>query len=127
MDNAKRAALEATARNIRSGVLEGVYNAGSGHPGPGGARRRLSDLPGQGGRPLRRVDEGGEACPHQGGWGRFNKVDFTAYPSVSDGQRIPRHPEDFGAWSLTSGSNQRMELGKVSPREEVVKLPSLHL
>ncbi len=33
MDNAKRAALEATARNIRIGVLEGVYNAGSGHPG----------------------------------------------------------------------------------------------
>ena len=94
--------------------------AGSGHPGPGGAL-----CPPRAGRV--RVDEGGEACPHQGGWGRFNKADFTAYPSVSDGQRIPRHPEDFGAWSLTSGSNQRMEPGKVSPGEEVVKLPPLHL
>lgn len=73
------------------------------------------------------VDEGGEVHPHQGCWGRFNKADSTAYPSVSDGQRIPRHPEDFWAWSLTSGRNQRMEPRKVSPGGEVVKLPSLHL
>ena len=33
MDNAKRTALEAAAKNIRLGILEGVHAAGSGHPG----------------------------------------------------------------------------------------------
>ena len=33
MDNAKRASLEATAKNIRLGILDGVHAAGSGHPG----------------------------------------------------------------------------------------------
>ena len=33
MDNAKRTALADMAKRIRLGVLEGVYNAGSGHPG----------------------------------------------------------------------------------------------
>lgn len=33
MDKTKLDALEKTAKNIRIGVIEGVYNAGSGHPG----------------------------------------------------------------------------------------------
>ena len=33
MDNAKRAALEAAAKRIRLGILEGVHAAASGHPG----------------------------------------------------------------------------------------------
>ena len=33
MDNAKLTALQTAAKNIRLGILEGVFSAGSGHPG----------------------------------------------------------------------------------------------